>query len=121
MRRAIFGERYDWDERYEHHRDRLVELGALDHREFVFDHLICPSAEYRALWAIIHANFSSIHTTGCWSETPEPAVLQVWDTPEMIPKWEVFVREHDVPDFLERFQDEIREAEQIGRSRQSEH
>lgn len=118
--RQIFGQRYDSFERYEAHRDRLVELGALVHRTFVFEHLTCPSPEYRALWRIIHATFSSIHTTSHWSETPEPMVLQVWDTPEMIPKWEAFVREHDVPDFLGGFQHEIREAEQISRSRQSE-
>jgi len=99
--------------RYEHHRNRLVLLGYLVHREFVFEHLYCASEEYRALWKIVTARFSSIHTTGNYSETSEPVRIEVWDTPEMIPKWEAFVHEHDVPDFLERFADELKAAEQF--------
>lgn len=104
---------YDSFSRYEHHRDRLVRLGHLVHREFVFEHLVCASEEYRAFWKIVTARFSSIHTAGNYSETSEPVRIEVWDTLEMIPKWEAFVHEHDVQDFLERFADELKAADQF--------
>ena len=91
----------------------MVWLGDLVPREFVFEHLVCPSEEYRALWKILSARFSSIHTTGNYSETSEPVCIEVWDTSDMIPKWEAFVHEHDVPDFIERFADELKAAEQF--------
>ena len=91
----------------------MVRLGDLDHREFVFANVVHPTDESHALLKIVFTTFPSMHTTVPYFYVPKPARLQVWDTPDMIPKWEAFVHEHDVPDFLDRFADELKAAEQF--------
>ncbi len=90
--------------RYHAYRDKLVALGYLVHREFVFDHVKTgtPDAKDSQVFRLSMERFpDNIHTLGSWSDKPEPFRLQVWDRPDKIPEWEAFVREVDRPDSAE--------------------
>jgi hypothetical protein len=83
---------------YERSRDRLVELGCLEKREFLLEHIEAPTPESRQLWNDLCERFpDNPHTTMDWYRVPEPAHVVVWDVPQRIPEWEAFIAEHDVP------------------------
>lgn len=83
---------------------RLVELGYLRHREFVFKHVAAPCDEGKALWRLVEKEFpGNLYVAGSWPETPEPFRLSVWERPPRMAEWEAFVAKYDVPDFRERY------------------
>ena len=98
-------------ERYEYHRNGLVEWGDLAHRHFVLRHIIAPSDEATELWRRLIRTFpDNIHATSVWPRSPEPMQIDVWDAPSRIAQWEAFVAEHDVANFRERFMPESEEG-----------
>ena len=93
-------------ESHDFHRQRLVELGYLEHRDFSFRYIRTQTPEYRRLWKLLDQAFpfpGYISVTSDWYQEPTPTVLHVWDRPENMPLREKFVQEHDVPDFAQRF------------------
>lgn len=89
---------------YEECRDRLEELGYLEYRSFILKHMMTGTTDgdRALLWEAINQRFpDNIHTTVFSFDESGPLILQVWDRPSKIPKWEAFVREIDRPDFAE--------------------
>ena len=102
-------------ERYEYHRDKLVEWGDLAHREFVLQHIVARSDEAKELWRRLQLAFpDNIHATSDWPSTPEPMRIDVSGSPGRIAHWDAFVAEHDVPDFRTRFLTGFDEDSTIG-------
>ena len=90
----------DYIEKYEHNRDKLVELGYLVRREFPLRHIRVPSEESRRFWQLLLEAFPDCpHTTMEGYEVGTPDAIIVWDRPSRIPAWEKFILEHDIPDF----------------------
>ncbi len=103
---AYSGDQGDYIESHDYHRRRLVELGYLRHRTFTLRNIRSHTPEYRRLWRLAVDLFPPRGYDGLHSEWPEeaaPMMLEVWDRPANMPRWEAFVRDHDVPDFDERF------------------
>jgi len=102
----LFGWTADYNERRDECRNMLVELGYLEHREFVLEHVAAPTPESQVLWFHVTSRFAD-RAGGDYTmdhpHAPQPARLCVWDRPDRIPRWEAFVAQHDVPDFDERF------------------
>jgi hypothetical protein len=83
---------------YHRSRDRLVELGYLVHREFIFEHVTCePSAMNLVFKRAVAAFPFNGHTSSVCLDLKQPMHLYVWDRPSQIPLWEEFVRTQDVP------------------------
>lgn len=83
---------------------RLVELGYLSHRKFVFKHIASSCDEGKALWRLVEKEFpGNLYVAGSWPGTPEPFHLSVWERPHRMAEWEAFVSKYDVPDFRERY------------------
>jgi len=91
-------------ERYEYHRNKVVQWGELAHREFLLQHIVKPSDEAEQLWRRLQQAFpDNIHVTSTCPRTPEPMRIEVWDHPSRMSQWEAFMAEHDVSDFRTRF------------------
>ena len=93
-------------ESHDYHRQWLVDLGYLQHRKFTLRYVKTATPEYSQLWELAVNLFPRTDYDGLasdWDDQPTPMVLEVWDRPENMPRWEQFVREHDVPDFAQRF------------------
>ncbi len=82
---------------YEACRDRLVASGQLIHRAFRFEHVEDGTDE---AWAVIRAAYrvfpDNVYTTVQHGPGGTPLVIEVYAPPDEIPRWEAFVREHDV-------------------------
>jgi len=78
-------------------RERLVRWGALVHRTFEFQHVRMDSCGAKIVRAAFQAFPDNVHISSSNWVRGEPLILEVWAPPDEIPKWEQFVREHDVP------------------------
>lgn len=81
---------------YEACRDRSVRLGLLKHEVFKFKYVRVSSRAGQIFRAAIRTFPESIIQGPNWIPGND-FVLEVWAPPDEIPKWEQFVREHDVP------------------------
>ncbi len=105
----------DGYEAYEHHRDRLVELGAVVRRTFVFDHLHAVGPETRDFYRwLLRSGPPAVDwhgtaiappsaTPAATPTPPSPLELTVWMRTNQIGAWEAMFAERDVPDYAARF------------------
>lgn len=95
---------FEWNEA---NLERLVELGYLAHREFIFHHV--PTGDEKTRIALLRRVFAQDSESSygwCYKpgDSPDKPLrywIEVWDRPSEMPKWEAFVREVDRPDFPE--------------------
>jgi|GEM_PF-1905990 hypothetical protein len=81
---------------YEACRDRLVRLGTLKHKRFEFIHVRVGNRGAQILRAALRTFPDSIIEGPNWVPGNR-FILNVWSPPDNMPKWEEFVRRHDVP------------------------
>ena len=93
------------DERYEYHRQKLLELRDIVKRHYSFRHLRVPTDASEHFSRLLvsgrcpnHIDFSSPYP-----DQPEPMQLTVWCSPTDAHAWDDFVAEHDIPDYFKRF------------------
>ncbi len=94
--------------RYEHHRQRLVELGAVTRREYGFQHLLVPSPETRHFGKFLLSprRPECIDFTYPYPDDPEPMHLTVWCYPQFTDAWDRLFRARDVSDYRSQFMNE---------------
>lgn len=89
---------------YGYHVRRLVELGAMERREFQMTHVAASSDEASALMEAAWVAFPDGYAS--WSQGSaalERLKITVCDEPDQMVEWERFLSAHDVPDFRDRF------------------
>jgi hypothetical protein len=93
--------------RYEYHRDRLVELGAVIKRHYEFRHLRVSTPESNHFNHVLlkEKPVNAIDWSSKWSppEDPIPMEYTVWCYPQDSATWDAYFAEHDVPDYRRRF------------------
>lgn len=83
---------------FEHHRDRLVQLGAFQRTEFVFKNVDTPTERSKAILRALmdkkcppFIDFSSVHPPA-----PVPLRITIWYEPEAANAWAKYIAERDV-------------------------
>jgi hypothetical protein len=93
---SFFGE--DWYRALEKHRDKLIELGYLQRKEFQLTTIKTPSLRFRRLWEELGARFpDNPYTVGLGYESDSPAIIVVWDEPDKLGEWDKLISAHDAP------------------------
>jgi hypothetical protein len=93
---SFFGD--EWIEEFEQHRDKLVELGYLQRKEFPLSTIKTPSLRFRRLWEELGARFPhNPYTEADGYESYTPATIVVWDEQDNLPEWERIISAHDAP------------------------
>lgn len=88
----------DWGRALNKHRDKLVELGHLQRKEFALNSIKTPSLRFRRLWEELGTIFpNNPYTTGLGYESNSPATIIVYDERSQLPKWESIISAHDAP------------------------
>lgn len=97
-------------EKYEFHRQRLRELGAVCYRKYPFRHIRTSTDECRNLNKLLfspacprHLDCSYLHSSVSIPEDTLPLELEVWCYTEDEAAWDKLVAERDVADYRERF------------------
>lgn len=97
-------------EKYEFHRQRLRELGAVCYREYAFQHILTSTIECRHLNKLLFSPTCPNYldwSYSQWSATnpadSQPLILKVWCYAEDEAAWDKLVAERDVADYRERF------------------
>ena len=103
-------------QKYEYHREKLVELGDICRRHYKFKHLFVPTPESKHFSTLLlsgpcpnHIDFSSPYPN-----KPELMQLTVWCYVMDANAWDDFVAKHDVSDYRERFMPTEKEEKGIG-------
>jgi hypothetical protein len=92
-------------EKFEYHRQKLVELGSIAERHYTFQHLLVPTDESKhfARSLLSHQCPSYIDFSSEYPPVPVPMQLTIWcDLPD-VGSWNKFFAEHDVSDYHKRF------------------
>lgn len=88
----------DWVEALEKHRDKLVELGYLQRKEFALNSIKTPSLRFRRLWEELGTIFpEDPYAEGHGYDSNNPATIVVYDQSQKLPKWESIILAHDAP------------------------
>lgn len=88
----------DWVRALEKHRDKLVELGYLQRREFPLSTIKSPSLQFRRLWEELGTIFpEDPYAEGHGYDSNSPATIVVYDLSQKLPKWESIILAHDAP------------------------
>jgi hypothetical protein len=89
---------------FEHHLQRLAELGAIRHRVYRLEHVDAGrgAEEGSHLFKNLY-DLPSLNATTGWPAKPRPMVLEVYNEWPDSAVWDEFVATHDVPDYCERF------------------
>lgn len=92
-------------ERYEHHRQQLVELGHIVRKRYTFEHILATTEESEHLSRKLLTGECPPHIdfVSPYPEEPAPMKLTVWCYPENAKDWDDFVARHDRPDYREVF------------------
>lgn len=93
-------------ERAAYHREKLVKLGYLTHREYVFEQVQLECDEWKALAQQIEIAFPNSGRVDVYWELSmpgEPLRLQVWDRPDRTRVWSKFAQQLDDPNFRKQF------------------
>jgi hypothetical protein len=84
-------------DKWDYHLRRLEELGAIQHKRFVFSEVPYTKEASRRIWKSAVTNFpNAIMFTASYYETNTPSygvdpyVLNVWDRPDAISQWTSF-------------------------------
>lgn len=82
----------------EHHRRRLVELGALKRLEYVFKNVDAPTDRSRVITTeLLHKKCPDFFDfVSPYPGKPEPLRVTVWHSPELAPVWAKFFADRDV-------------------------
>lgn len=90
----------DHIEAFEYHRNELVRLGFLEHRQFMLKNIPPRSLRRRRMWQELSAHVDVLSCGYCTMNagTDDPVVVDVWDVPEKISRLEEIVRAHDSAD-----------------------
>lgn len=88
----------DNQSKWDFHLQKLVELGAVQHKRFVLTEVPYTQDASRRIWRSANSNFpnavmfsASYHNTNAAGYGAEPYVLEVWDLPEEMGRWTAFV------------------------------
>lgn len=93
---SFFGE--DWIGAFEKHRDKLVELGYLERKEFPLSTIKSPSLRFRRLWEELGIKFPNYpYVEGLGYDSDSPATIVVWGKPNNLAEWERIISAHDTP------------------------
>jgi len=85
-----------WSQAFEKHRDRLVELGFLERREFLLSNIKPRSEQFRRLWQTLGETFAdNPYTVGDAWDPNEPVVITVFDNPEKLSEWARIISAQD--------------------------
>lgn len=88
----------DWVGALEKHRDKLVELGYLQRKEFALNSIKTPSLRFRRLWEELGTIFpEDPYAEGHGYDSNNPATIVVYDQSQKLPKWESIILAHDAP------------------------
>jgi len=98
----------DQFERQDKHCNRLADLGYFFHKRYEMENLPDTGEIHSAFWRLVQEAFPDRRYP---SLSYPDNVLEVWDLAEFEPKWDVFVAEHNVPDFADRFMTQSEDAE----------
>ncbi len=92
-------------ERYEYHRQQLVELGIVIERTYEFQHLVVPSEEAAHFTRFILGSEAPEHLDFSYPYPRRPELIQltVWCYPELVEAWDDLVRTRDVADYRAQF------------------
>lgn len=92
----------DNQSKWDFHLLKLVELGAVQHKRFVFTEVAYTREASRRIWRSAYFNFPNAvmfsapyHHTNASGYGAEPYVLEVWDLPEEMARWTAFVETHN--------------------------
>lgn len=84
-------------EQYEHHRDCLVDLGALCRIDYEFQQVMAPTPKSRALLSLLrdqkspaYIDFISTHPRSL-----KPLQITIWCRPNDLPTWQAFLAAQD--------------------------
>jgi len=94
-------------DRYEYHRQKLVELRDIVERQYVLKHLEIPTDESKHFSKLLVSRDCPSHIDFESPYPDKPRLLQVtiWCYPPHVSEWDRFIAEHDVPNYRERFMD----------------
>lgn len=88
----------DWGRALNKHRDKLVEFGHLQRKEFALNSIKTPSLRFRRLWEELGTIFpEDPFAEGHGYDSNNPATIVVYDQPQKLPKWESIILAHDAP------------------------
>jgi hypothetical protein len=88
----------DYVESYERHLEALVQLGAVERREFRLTHISVPSLEARRLWEELMVTFPGHQDAQMQGyEDVSPDMITVWERAEETARWAEIVGAHDQP------------------------
>ena len=92
-------------ERYDYHRQKLVNLGAAVERHYRFNHLRVHTEECKHFSRLLLSgpHPDCIDFESPYPDKPEPMSLTVWCNPADASAWDDFIAKHDVPDYRQRF------------------
>jgi hypothetical protein len=91
---------------YQRHRQKLIELGAVEEIQYTFEHIQTATEEGSHLTRhIVNPDCEPhrIDMRGSYSTEPAPLNLTVWCYTEHAEAWRRFIEERDVPDYRARF------------------
>ncbi len=90
----------DQFEQQDKHCERLAALGYFFHKRYEMENLPDTGEVHSAFWRLVQKEFPDRqYPTLSYPDN----VLEVWDLAEYEAKWDAFVANHNVPDFVERF------------------
>lgn len=86
-------------EKFEWHRDQLVELGALLRQEYHFRHVLAPTPQSRVLFKSLldHQGPPVVYWSSPHFPTPTRLHLIVWCWPDDVLDWDAFIETADKP------------------------
>lgn len=92
-------------ERFEYHRDELVRLGVIIERNVVLKHIQADSSQERHFYAILYLGRCPriVDFKDCSTNSDNAMQCRIWFYLEDQRDWNVFIQEHDVPDYNEKF------------------
>jgi hypothetical protein len=83
---------------YEHHRDRLVDFGAIHRIDYRFARLRTGTPEARAMTRLMLSGQCPALVDFISTVLKEPQLMQLtlWCRPDDTPAWQAFFRSHDI-------------------------
>jgi hypothetical protein len=87
----------DNQSKWDYHLQKLVEIGAVQHKRFVFTEVPYTREASKHIWRAANSNFpNAVMFTGTYYDTNatgygrDPYVLAIWDVPSEMARWSSF-------------------------------
>ncbi len=85
----------DWIDAHERHRDRLLELGYFEYREFPLDNMEAGSEKVKAMWKELCLTFTGCTTATMQEGEDTAGIVFVYDVPENMVEWERIIGKYN--------------------------